>query len=221
MIPTSGIASSMPDLPPLPCGPVPHSRHGVPSVIGIWIIVSIAALFFGVGWAADVPSRLAIDADGWRELPADSWELAPDPDDRPSRGPASVEHAVAPRIEVTAPEDPARFLVTETGFPTFPVSVSITGTQEVPIDRRSLKVTAHKGIMFKEITADVRDHLIATDCNPQHLCQALALDIDQFDLSEKGIGKYRFVLSVADAQDRRATKRITVTIDDGLPRRSS
>ena len=216
MIQTLGYALSTPDLPQLQRGSVPHSGHVALSGPGrpaIRIIVAIAALSFGLGSAEDAPSILAIDADGWRELPADSWEPAQHPNDRPSRGPASVEHANAPRIEVTAPEDPARFLVTETGFPTFPVRVSITGTQKAPIDSRSLKVTAHKGILFKDITADVREHLMAMDCDPLHLCRTLDLNVDEFDLSQKGIGKYRFVVSVADSQYRRASMRLTVVID--------
>ena len=147
----------------------------------------IAALSVAAGWGAEAPSRLSVEGDGWLELPSELREPEQEPRDGPPRGLASVTPVDAPRINITAPREPARFMVTDSGFPTFPVRVSITSGEGGPIDRRSLKVTAHKGILFKDITADIHEHLMGERCDPSHLCQGLALDVDEFDLSEEGV----------------------------------
>lgn len=132
------------------------------------------------------------------------------------RAPASVTSgAGGPRIEVTAPEQPARFVVTDRGFPTFPVSVGISAGDEARVDRRTLKVVARKGLLFKNITADILDHLTAVDCATENLCSRLALDIDEFDLSEKGAGRYRFAVTIADNRNRRAAESLIVEITQG------
>ena len=174
--------------------------------------LKVAIFVAGLNCVGVHASHVLISADGWVALPA--RDASPGTSaDRPPRQMVGVLSVDQPVIEVSRPQSPARFKVDGGQFPTFPVTVAARqGTGGVLVDRRSLKVTAHKGWLFKDITEDIAEHLASSRCE-QHFCETVSLDVDQLDLSEKGVGQYRFVIRIADADGQVARSEMTVVIE--------
>ena len=194
------------------------------------ITSALIAIVVAVNSAEDGSSHLVISADGWVELPqvqideeSDAVDEERDVTDEDSSSTSrgfrpeelvAPEESSDPTIEVELPGMPASYFVEGSIFPTFPVHVVVrSGASNTAVDRNSLKVTAHKGFLYKDITKAVEEYLSTNDCD-EHLCNELSIYIDQFDLSQKGVGKYRFKIRVKNAQGNRAKSEIIVVISN-------
>ena len=194
------------------------------------ITSALIAIVVAVNSAEDGSSHLVISADGWVELPqvqideeSDAVDEERDVTDEDSSSTSrgfrpeelmAPEESSDPTIEVELPGMPASYFVEGSIFPTFPVHVVVrSGASNAAVDRNSLKVTAHKGFLYKDITKAVEEYLSTNDCD-EHLCNELSIYIDQFDLSQKGVGKYRFKIRVKNAQGNRAKSEIIVVISN-------
>ena len=174
--------------------PWPRRAVGPPSRahrLKFGAVAVVAAFWSTVCSGAAPPSRVVIDAGGWSVTPLELREAELETTERVGRGPASARSTVGPRIDVRAPKQPARFVVEGSRFPTFPVRVEISSGEGEAVDGRTLKVVAHKGILFKNITSDVEDHLTAADCDPEGLCRSMGPRSVGFVVGQRWVGRHQ------------------------------